>query len=498
MEFFATTGDAAKRTTACAIVGVYDRKVLSSAAAEIDAATKGLIDKLLDQGDLSSKVGTARLINHVPDAKCKRVVVAGLGKKSEFGPREYAKAVGAALAEIKTTQISEAVNFLSREPVKNTSPYYLGRFAAQALGDYAYRFNELKSKGGKPATKLRKLGFGAADKDAADELLRGAAHGAGIAKGMSLTKDLGNLPPNICTPGYLAQEAQAMAERCRDLTVEVLDEPDMQALGMGSLLSVGNGSEQSSHLIAMHYRGGNKNDEPVILVGKGITFDSGGISLKPGPAMDEMKYDMGGAAAVMGAMAATVALKLPINLIVIVPTAENMPSGRASRPGDIVTSMSGQTIEILNTDAEGRLILCDALTYAQQFSPKTLIDVATLTGACVIALGHHRTGIMSKDDALAEELKASGERANDRAWQLPLDAEYAEQLKSNFADMANVGGRDGGAITAGAFLSKFTEKARWAHLDIAGTAWNSGKNKGATGRPVPLLMEYLLGQAERL
>ncbi|MEL6214186.1 MAG: leucyl aminopeptidase, partial [Pseudomonadota bacterium] len=288
------------------------------------------------------------------------------------------------------------------------------------------------------------------------------------------------------------ETARELATKHTKLTVKVLEEAQMRRLGMNSLLSVGHGSEQPSKLIQMDYRGGKKGEAPIVLVGKGITFDTGGISLKPGPMMDEMKYDMGGAAAVMGAMAATVALKLPINLVVIVPSAENMPSGRATRPGDVVTSMSGQTIEILNTDAEGRLILCDALTYSKRFKPAAIVDVATLTGACVIALGHHRSGLMSHHDDLADELLDAGERAVDRAWRLPLDSEYTDQLKSNFADFANIGGREGGAITAGAFLSQFASEMRWAHLDIAGTAWRGGARKGSTGRPVPLLVDYLL------
>lgn len=497
MDFFATTGDAGKRATGCAIVGVYDKKSLTLAAQQIDAAAGGIISDLLKRGDLPTKLGAARMINPLPGSKVRRVVVVGLGSKAEFTRREYAKAVGAGLDLIKSRDITEAINYLSAEAVHDCSAYYLGRIAAQALGNHAYRFNDMKS-GKHAAPKLKKLGLAGADRSATKALLKGAAHGAGIALGMHFTRDLANMPPNICHPTYLAKQAKALVKKNTKLTVEVLEEAQMRKLGMHSLLSVGHGSEQPSKLIVMNYRGAKAAQKPIVLVGKGITFDTGGISLKPGPGMDEMKYDMGGAAAVMGAMAATVELQLPINLIVVVASAENMPSGRASRPGDIVTSMAGKTIEILNTDAEGRLVLCDALTYAQKFNPTALIDVATLTGACVIALGHHRTAVMSNNDALASELTAAGERAVDRAWHLPIDAEYGEQLKSNFADFANVGGRDGGAITAASFLSNFTKKANWAHLDIAGTAWISGKQKGATGRPVPLLMEYLLEKSSAL
>ncbi|MFK8051943.1 MAG: leucyl aminopeptidase [Woeseiaceae bacterium] len=491
MQFKATTADAGKKATACAIVGVYDKKQLGAGAAEVDAASGGLIRGMLDQGDISTKLGSAQIIARVDGAKCKRVVVVGLGNKASFGRREFYKACKAALAVIRSSQVTEATLFLSAEDTVDCDAYYRGRLAAQALGEHRYRFNQMKSRNKSPAPKLKSLALGAADRDMAGQLESGATHGAGIAVGMNLTKDLGNMPANFCHPTYLADEARKMAKKHARLSVNVLDEPDMAALGMHSLLSVGHGSDQPSKLIHLDYRGGG-DEAPIILVGKGITFDTGGISLKPGPAMDEMKYDMGGAAAVMGCMASVAAMKLPINLMVLVPSAENMPSGRATRPGDVVTSMSGKTIEILNTDAEGRLILCDALTYAQQFDPAALIDVATLTGACVIALGHHRSAVMSNNDLLAQQIVDAGERAVDRAWHLPLDQEYADQLKSNFADFANIGGRDGGAITAGAFLSQFTQKANWAHLDIAGTAWQGGAKKGSSGRPVPLLVDFLL------
>ncbi|MEM9171444.1 MAG: leucyl aminopeptidase [Pseudomonadota bacterium] len=497
MEFFTTTADAAKRTTDCAIVGVYERKQLTEAAAQIDAATGGLIAGLMDQGDISSKLGAVSLVPRVDGARCKRLLVVGLGKKSTFGRREFARAQSAALTHIRSQHVVDAVSYLTREDTRDCDAYYRARLALQALGEHRYRFNDTKSKDRRPVPKLRKLGLGANDSAMAKTLTRGAEHGTGIAAGMAVTRDLANMPPNICTPSYLADTAMEMARKHKAVNVQVLDEPDMAERGMHSLLSVGNGSEQPSRLIHIDYRAGKKSDAPVVLVGKGITFDSGGISLKPGPMMDEMKFDMGGAAAVLGVMAAVAALKLPINLSVIVPSAENMPSGRATRPGDVVTSMSGRTIEILNTDAEGRLILCDAMTYAQaELDCAAIIDVATLTGACVIALGHHRSGLMGNDQTLIDSLMAAGERAVDRAWQLPIDQEYVDQLKSNFADCANIGGRDGGAITAGAFLGQFTEKATWAHLDIAGTAWLGGAKKGATGRPVPLLVDYLLDRMD--
>ncbi len=339
--------------------------------------------------------------------------------------------------------------------------------------------------------KLAKVGIGVPNRSAANAAHAGAEEGAGIATGMRLSQDLANLPANVCTPTYLANTARKLARDHRKLSVEILNEADMKRLKMGALLSVTRGTQEPAKMIVLKYKGA-ASQAPVVLVGKGITFDAGGISLKPPQAMDEMKFDMSGAASVLGCMQAVATLALPINLIVVVPACENLPSGLATKPGDIVRSMSGKTVEILNTDAEGRLILCDALTYSRRFKPATMIDVATLTGACVIALGGHVTGLMSPDDDLAEALLRAGERSGDRAWRLPLSEEYHEGLKSNFADFANVGGREGGAITAGCFLSKFTEGVSWAHLDIAGTAWKGGAQKGSTGRPVPLLVEYLL------
>jgi leucyl aminopeptidase len=322
------------------------------------------------------------------------------------------------------------------------------------------------------------------------------AEGQAIANGKNLARTLGNLPGNICHPTYLADQAKALAKTHTKMTAKILGEKQMSDLGMHSLLSVGQGSAQESKLILMDYKGGKRGEKPIVLLGKGITFDTGGISLKPGAAMDEMKFDMCGSASIFGAIQAILALDLPINVVGMVAAAENMPSSNASRPGDIVTSLSGQTIEILNTDAEGRLVLCDALTYAERYKPKAVIDVATLTGACIIALGHHTTGLLSNNDDLSEALLKASHDASDKAWQLPMGEEYQAQLDSNFADMANIGGRSAGTITAACFLSRFAENYPWAHLDIAGTAWTSGKGKGATGRPVPMLIQYLLNQTQ--
>jgi leucyl aminopeptidase len=422
----------------------------------------------------------------------------GLGPKERFGVPEFRQAMGAAVNALKGRKTPDIVNYLTLEDVKGASAYYLARYTVEAIGEGLYDFEEMKSVRKNVKTPIRKIGVALKDREDESAASVGTEHADAIVVALTLAKDLGNLPPNICTPTYLAQTAERLARQYSSIKTQVLSEAAMKRLNMNSLLSVTNGTAEPARLIVMQYRGGTAREKPVVLVGKGITFDSGGISLKPGPAMDEMKYDMCGAASVIATTEAIAKLKLPINVTTVVPTCENLPSGTATRPGDIVTSMSGQTIEILNTDAEGRLILCDAMTYARRFKPAVMIDVATLTGACVIALGHHRTAIMSNSDDLAKSIADAGIAADDRGWHMPLGDEYDQQLKSNFADFANVGGRDGGAITAAAFLAKFAEGLAWAHLDIAGTAWRSGSKKGATGRPVPMLTEFLLQRAGAL
>ncbi|MGB5336546.1 MAG: leucyl aminopeptidase, partial [Woeseiaceae bacterium] len=485
------------RAVDCVIVGVYDRGKLSAGASDLDAASKGEIRKLVKRGDISSKPGRCALLTGLQGIKASRVAVVGLGKSGEFSAKRYRQSIAAATGMISETKVRQLLNTLTLEKVGKVSAYYLARHAAETIGDKLYRFDRMKSGRKRPASPLSSVGFSIANRGDATSVMRGAEHGDAFSVGASLAKDLGNLPANVCTPSYLARTAKKLAVGNGKLTTKVLNETEMKRLGMGSLLSVSAGSDEPAKLIVMQYKGAGR-DKPVVLVGKGVTFDTGGISLKPGPAMDEMKYDMCGAASVIGTMATVAQLALPINLTVVVPTVENMPSGRATKPGDIVTSMSGQTIEVLNTDAEGRLILCDALTYSRRFKPAAIIDVATLTGACVVALGAHRTAVMSNTDALRDELVAAGERAEDRAWPMPLGEEYAEQLKSNFADMANIGGAGGGAVTAACFLEKFTKDMNWAHMDIAGTAWKSGAKKGATGRPVPLLSEMLLARCGAL
>jgi leucyl aminopeptidase len=498
MDYFTTTSAASRRASGCLIVGIYESGKLSAAAAEIDAASNGTIKRLLKRGDLSGELGESRLLGSVENTRADRIVVAGLGRTEKFGVPEFRQAMAAAVRALKGCQTQDVLNYLTLEDAKGTSAYYLARYTVEAIGTGLYDFEEMKSIRKNVKTPIGKIGVALKDRGEQSAALIGAQHADAIVVAMTLAKDLANLPANVCTPTYLARTAERLARQHSSIKTQVLSEAAMKRLNMNSLLSVTNGTVEPAKLIVMQYRGGPVRERPVVLVGKGITFDTGGISLKPGPGMDEMKYDMCGAASVIATIAAIAKLKLPINVTVVVPTCENLPSGTATRPGDIVTSMSGQTIEILNTDAEGRLVLCDAMTYARRFKPAVMIDVATLTGACVIALGHHRTAIMSNSDDLATSIADAGIAADDRGWHMPLGDEYDQQLKSNFADFANVGGREGGAITAAAFLAKFAEGLTWAHLDIAGTAWRSGSKKGATGRPVPMLTEFLLRRAGAL
>ena len=497
MEFSIKSGNPEKQRGACVVVGVFESRKLTSSADLIDSASQSLLSDLLRRGDMDGKAGSTLLLHNVPGTVCDRVLLVGLGKEKEFRDKAYCAAIRNALKALRDTGAQNATIFLTEIPVAKRTTEWRIRHAAMLSLDSTYRFDQFKSKKNENHSKLRKLAFAVEQRSelalAEDALLQGQA----IAEGMALAKTLGNLPGNVCTPTYLADTALQIAED-HAIQCEILERADMEALGMHSLLSVAKGSHQPPKLIVLQYKGGEESDKPLLLIGKGITFDSGGISLKPGEGMDEMKFDMCGAASVLGTLKAVALMKLPINLTVIVPTTENMPGGAASKPGDIVASMSGQTIEILNTDAEGRLILCDALTYAERFSPDAVIDVATLTGACVIALGHVATGLFANDDALARELLSAGDEALDRAWQMPLWDDYQDLLTSNFADMANIGGRPAGSVSAACFLSRFAKKYEWAHLDIAGTAWKSGAEKGATGRPVPLLAHYLLKRAGKL
>ena len=491
MRFHAVSGSAARQRTECAIVGLYESGALSVAASQLDAALGGRIGRLVKRHDARGKLGECTLLDadHGP---CERVLIVGLGKKEGFGRKQYKKAMLAAAAAVAKTGARDAVSFISTETVAATDAYYRGRLAAESVGHALYRVPAIRSTRQPPAAALKSFGIAVVEKDQAREAERGLGHGRGIAAGTALTRDLANLPANVCTPTYLAKQARELAKQYKSVRAQVIDEPELKRLKMGSFLSVTAGTEEPAKLIVLRHDGGAKGEAPVVLVGKGVTFDTGGISLKQPPGMDEMKFDMTGAASVFGALKAAAELGLQRNLIGVVPACENMPSGRATKPGDIVRSMSGQTIEVLNTDAEGRLILCDALTYSRRFKPAVVVDIATLTGACVIALGAHTSAVMSNDDDLAAAIEDAGRRAEDRAWHMPMAEEYHDQLKSNFADFANACGRDGGAITAACFLAKFTDGLRWAHLDIAGTAYLTGSHKGSTGRPVPLLVDFLL------
>ncbi|HEY5761804.1 MAG TPA: leucyl aminopeptidase [Rhodocyclaceae bacterium] len=496
MEFSIKSGSPEKQRTACVVVGVFQPRKLTLAGELLDKAARGYLSELLRRGDMEGKAGSVLLLHKIPGILAERVLLVGLGKEKEFGEKAYRDSVALAVKTLNETGSFDGTVFLTEVPLRKRDVAWRVRQAAIVARDVTYRFDQFKSKKEELRRPLRKLTFAVDSRTELGSGERALAEGAAIAEGIALAKTLGNLPANVCTPTYLAERATQMAAEY-GLDCQVLEREEMESLGMNTLLSVARGSTQPPKFIILAYRGGKASEKPITLVGKGVTFDTGGISLKPAPEMDEMKYDMCGAASVLGTMLACAQLKLPINLTVLVPATENMPSGSATRPGDIVTSLSGQTVEILNTDAEGRLILCDALTYAERLDPAVVIDVATLTGACVIALGHVATGLLGNNDGLARELLAAGEDAYDRAWQLPLWEDYQEQLKSNFADMANIGGRAGGTITAACFLARYTKKFDWAHLDIAGTAWKSGNDKGSTGRPVALLSQFLLKRAEK-
>jgi len=500
--------------TDCLVLGYTKADWEAFSGAKSKASFLGVLDQLLggsladayQLGDLPEKQTSVCLLRAekawaLADVKVKRILLVSLGDLESKGGRSltsYSKVARAALKQLSGGSIVSALWFMPSFTMGKDAQAMQEevRLVIQYAGDQSYHFGlrqpSLKSKAKEPADTFAKLVF-ASGETGAKELKVAVTEGIALVEGMNLAKDLGNLPANVCTPPYLGKTAQGLAKKT-GLKVEVLGRKQIEALGMGSFLSVAQGSDMPPQLIVMHHHGGKAGEAPLVLVGKGITFDTGGISLKPGEAMDEMKYDMCGAAAVMGTMYAAALLKLKRNVIGVIPTCENMPSGQATRPGDIVKSMSGQTIEILNTDAEGRLILCDALTFVERFKPKAVIDVATLTGACIIALGHVHSGVFSDDEGLVESLSKAGHASLDTVWRLPLDAAYHEQIKSNFADVANIGGRPAGSVTAACFLARFTEKYKWAHLDIAGTAWKSGAAKGATGRPVPLLLNFLLEQ----
>jgi leucyl aminopeptidase len=491
MQFHATGASAARQRTACAIVGIHERATMTAAARELDRAGGGAIARLLRRGDFSGKTGEVLPVVATRRGPAERLLLVGLGPRGSYGRKAYRRAVFAATQWLAKSGAGNAMLYLASEPVPGLEPYYAARQAVESVSNALYRIPDLKSGRKPPRPKLARFGIAVPAVELA-AARRGIRDGRGIAAGMSLARDLANLPANVCTPTHLAHTARKLAGEHKSVRARVLDVREIRRLKMGSFLSVTRGSEEPPRLIVLEYRGGKKGDAPVALVGKGITFDTGGISLKQPTAMDEMKFDMTGAASVFGAVKALATIGAAVNLVGIIPTCENMPSGRATKPGDIVTSMSGKTIEVLNTDAEGRLILCDGISFARRFEPRAVVDIATLTGACVIALGSFYSGLFSPDEKLAADITAAGERADDRAWRMPVADEYADLLKSNFADLANVAGREAGAVTAACFLWKFADGLNWAHLDIAGSAYLTGNHKGSTGRPVPLLVDWLL------
>jgi leucyl aminopeptidase len=492
MKFSTRAASLDRLHTDCVWLPVTGGKQLSAGGQAIDAATDGAISAALATGDLPAKAGSTLLVRL--DGDIRRALLVSLGDADEVSEKSWNEAVRAAFRAAGTLAADDAASLLHEASVAKRSTGWKLHSQVMAGREFAYRFDQMKSKPERQPVRPSRLTLlvTRAETDAASVAVHQAI---ALANGVELARDLGNLPGNVCTPAYLADTAKKLGREF-DLKVEVLGEKQMQALKMFSLLAVGQGSEQPPKLIVVRYQGASSKQAPVALVGKGITFDTGGISLKPAAEMDEMKYDMCGAASVLGTLRAVAEMKLKINLVGVIAAAENMPSGRAVKPGDIVTSMSGQTIEVLNTDAEGRLVLCDALTYVKRFKPRTVIDIATLTGACVIALGHHHSGLFAREDALAAELADAGRESGDTCWRMPLDDAYQEQLKSPFADIANIGGRPAGSVTAACFLSRFADGYDWAHLDIAGTAWKSGANKSASGRPVPLLTRFLLGRSE--
>jgi leucyl aminopeptidase len=489
MEFPVKTGAPARHRTECAILPVFDDSRLHGATKEFDRASRGSIAKLVRAGDAPSRLGSCTLVHRTQGTGAARWLLVGCGKHADFSAKRLTTALGAAINALRSGGTKEATSFLGYDTA--LAPAEAARHSVETARGSVYRFDELKSRTDAPL-RLTRLGLAVKDGASTADVRAGIKLGNAVADGSNLARDLGNRPANVCTPSHLADAARTIAKRYDRMEVKVLDEADMRKLGMGALLSVTQGAAEPPRLIVLQYRGAPAKEAPIALCGKGVTFDTGGISIKPAPKMDEMKFDMCGAGSVLGAMHALGELQPAVNVVAIIPACENMPGSRATRPGDIVTSLSGQTIEVINTDAEGRLILCDAITYAKRFKPRCIIDVATLTGACVVALGHIYTGLFSNDEELAKALLEAADRSLDLAWRLPVHEEYGDSLRSNFADFANSGTRDGGASIGANFLSRFVDGLPWAHLDIAGVAWRANANKGATGRPVPLLVDYLL------
>ena len=492
MEFNVKSGSPEKQRTACVVVGVFEPRRLTPAAQKLDDATDGYISSLIRRGDLEGKPGQSLLLHNIPNTLCDRILLVGCGRERNLNFNQYRKIMSHAVSILNETGSMESVFYLTELQVKTCNISQRIRHSIEAAQQTLYRFDQLKSEKDTTRRPLRKIVLTVSNRRDLADGEQAIREGMAITQGIKLAKDLSNMPANVCTPSYLAERAMALGRVYTNLDTEIIEEKELEAMGMNAFLSVSQGSRQPAKLIVINYTGGAPETAPICLVGKGVTFDSGGISLKPGSGMDEMKYDMCGASTVLGAINAIAELQLETNVVAIIPATENLPDGQASKPGDIVTSLSGTTIEILNTDAEGRLILCDALTYCEKFKPAVVIDVATLTGACVVALGKHPAALFTNHPPLGHDLTNAGKTTGDRVWEMPLWEDYQEQLKSNFADLANIGGKEAGAVTAATFLSAFCKKYHWAHLDIAGIAWESGAKKGATGRPVSLLSQYII------
>ena len=490
MKFAINNTPADQLDTPCLVIGIHSDAALQGSAKLVDTASNGALQKLLDSGDIDSHWKSTTLLHGLDGVTTQRILVMGCGEAEKLDSVRYDAVCKSAGSFLRDHTVTSAHVCLNEVEAGGQNAHWRLRQAATNIAWSNYCYTATKAPKDDDNKPLESASFHA-DADMQPSL----DEASGMAKGFHRSRDLGDLPPNICTPAYLAEQAREIASSYANVSVEILDKDEMAELKMFALLAVGQGSVNEPRLIVLKYQGKDDASQPVVLVGKGITFDTGGISLKPGANMEQMKFDMGGAASVLGAFEACADMQLPINVVCVVAAAENMPDGNAYRPGDVLTSMSGKTIEVLNTDAEGRLVLCDALTYSQRFNPLAMIDVATLTGACVIALGHHASAIMSKHDDLAEELLAAGQTAVDRGWRLPLWDDYQPQIKSNFADMKNVGGMPAGSITAGCFLSRFTEGQRWAHIDCAGSTWKWGGDEGSSGRPVGLLTQFLIDQA---
>ena len=493
MRYSIKSGAIEKIVADCLVVTAWSKSAFSAEANHLDKVSGKALSAVVKSGDFSGRLGETSLLYKAPGVRARRILLVGLGERKKLDARAAVKMLKATTKVVAKTQAESTHYAIASVEVTDRDAGWLAARVSQELEEACYRYDTTKSKKvKKPPLKLASVNAPAGARRRGIEYA--LKQGRAIGKAINRAKQLGNLPGNVCTPTFLANEARVLAAKNKSIATQVLSERQMARLGMGSLLSVAAGSAEEAKLIVMKHQGADSNSRPYVLVGKGITFDTGGISLKSPAAMDEMKFDMCGAASVVAIMGCAAELKLPINVIGIVAAAENMPGSKATKPGDIVTSMSGKTIEILNTDAEGRLVLCDALSYAERFNPQTIIDIATLTGAAVATFGSQANVMLSNDDKMAQTLLQCGEDSLDRVWQLPLWDEYQSLLDSNFADIANIGGPRAGTITAACFLSRFTEKQTWAHLDIAGSAWQSGTQKGATGRPVGMLMQYLLTQ----